>query len=124
VVCQTPGMKVGTTPVWDKLSDGSYVTDHYVATPSSTGYSAPLPRCSFPYQVTTATLNERTGPAASYPVAGALPSGALAWVSCQRAGSKVGTTSVWDRLDDGHYVTDYYLATASSTTYSRPIPRC
>jgi hypothetical protein len=45
-------------------------------------------------------------------------------VLCQKPGAKVYTTSVWDRLDDGYYVTDYYLATPSNTTYSRPIPRC
>jgi hypothetical protein len=45
-------------------------------------------------------------------------------VSCQRSGSKVGTTAVWDRLDDGTYVSDYYLATPSKTTYSSPLPRC
>ena len=40
-----------------------------------------------------------------------LPGGALALVFCQKAGAKVYTTSVWDRLDDSYYVTDYYLAT-------------
>lgn len=124
VVCQTPGSTVGSTSVWDKLSDGHYVTDYYLSTPSSTTYSAPLPRCTYPYQVTSATLNERTGPGVSYTAARTLPSGALAWVYCQRSGSSVGTTSVWDRLDDGYYVTDYYVATPSKTTYSRPIPRC
>src|SRR5262245_20635295 len=43
VVCQTSGTKVVSTSVWDKLSDGSYVTDRYVSTPSATGYSAPVP---------------------------------------------------------------------------------
>jgi hypothetical protein len=36
----------------------------------------------------------------------------------------VGTTSVWDRLDDGYYVTDYYLATPSKTSFSKAIARC
>jgi uncharacterized protein YraI len=125
VVCQTPGSAVGSTSVWDKMTDGNYVTDYYVSTPSQTGYSAPLPRCFYPYQVTSAdALNSRTGPGTSYPVAGQLPSGALAWVHCQRAGSTVGSTSVWDRLDNGRWVSDYYVATPSNTTYSRPVPRC
>jgi hypothetical protein len=46
VVCQTPGEKVKTTSVWDKLSDGTYISDLYVSTPSKTTYSPPLPRCS------------------------------------------------------------------------------
>ena len=125
VVCQTRGSKVGTTYVWDKLSTGTYVTDYYVSTPSNTGYSAPLPRCAYPYQVTAADgLNKRTGPGTSYRVVGSLPNGALAWVTCQRAGTKVGTTSIWDRLNDGYWVSDYYVATPSNTTYSKPIPRC
>ena len=61
VVCQTGRGKVGTSSVWNKLADGNYVSDYYVSTPSSSTYSAPLPRCSYPFQVTTTTLNQRTG---------------------------------------------------------------
>ncbi|MGW6458955.1 glycoside hydrolase domain-containing protein [Streptomyces sp. NPDC055078] len=125
VVCQTPGTKVGTTSVWNKLSDGSYVTDRYVNTPSTTGYSAPLPRCTYPYQTTaTGGLAERTGPGAAYPAQGTSPNGSLAWVYCQRSGTQTGTTKIWDRLENGRYVTDYYVANASNTTYSKPVPRC
>lgn len=124
VVCQTRGTKIGTTSVWNKLADGNYVTDYYVSTPSKTGYSEPLPRCTYPFQVTIPILNRRTGPGASYAIGGTLSGGALGWVSCQRSGSTVGTTSVWDRLDDGTYVSDYYLATLSKTSYSPPLPRC
>jgi uncharacterized protein YraI len=124
IVCQTPGSTVGSTKVWDKLTSGAYVTDYYLSTPSQTTYSAPVPRCKYPYQVTLSSLNERQGPSSSYAVKATLRAGALAWVLCQTAGAKVYTTSVWDRLDDGYYVTDYYLATPSTTTYSRPIPRC
>jgi uncharacterized protein YraI len=124
VVCQTPGTKIGTTSVWNKLTDGNYVSDYYVSTPSNTGYSAPLPRCAYPFQVTIPTLNKRIGPGPSYAITGTLRSGALGWVTCQRSGSTVGTTSVWDKLDDGKYVSDFYLATPSKTSYSPPIPRC
>lgn len=124
VVCQTAGTKIGTTSVWNKLTDGNYVSDYYVSTPSNTSYSAPLPRCTYPFQVTIPTLNKRAGPGPSYAISGTLPAGALGWVTCQRPGSKVGTTSVWDKLDDGTYVSDFYLATPSKTTYSPPLPRC
>ncbi|MHB9857793.1 glycoside hydrolase domain-containing protein [Streptomyces sp. YIM S03343] len=125
VVCQTAGSKVGTTTVWDKLSNGAYVSDHYVDTPSTTGYSTPLPRCTYPYQTSaTSGLTQRTGPGGSYASAGSLPNGSLAWVTCQKAGTTVGTTKVWDRLESGRYVTDYYVATPSNTTYSKPVPRC
>ena len=125
VICQAPGSPIGTTSVWDKLADGTYVTDYYVSTPSNTSYSAPLPRCRYPYQVTaSAGLYERTGPGASYPAAGLLPEGALTWEFCQRAGSAVGTTSVWDKLQDGHWVSDAFVATPSKRTHSAPAPHC
>ena len=123
VVCQAAGSKVSTTSVWDKLTDGTYVSDYYVSTRSNTTFTAPLPRCSYPFQVTT-TVNERTGPGFSYAIVGSLSSGSLGWITCQRAGSASGATSVWDRLTNGHYVTDRYLSTPSATTYSKPIPRC
>ncbi|ALV32181.1 glycoside hydrolase domain-containing protein [Streptomyces sp. CdTB01] len=125
VVCQAPGAKVATTSVWDKLTNGAYVSDHYVSTPSDTGYSSPLPRCAYPYQVTaTNGLTERSGPGSGYTAVGTSPNGALAWVTCQRTGTTVGTTKIWDRLDNGHYVSDHYVATPSTTTYSKPVPRC
>ena len=125
VVCQTTGTKVGTTSVWNKLTDDNYVSDYYVSTLSNTTYSAPLPRCTYPFQVTTATtLNKRTGPGSNHTISGTFPGGALGWVTCQRPGSSVGTTSIWDRLEDGKYVSDLYLATPSKTTYSPPLPRC
>ena len=125
IVCQTPGSAVAGTSVWDKLTDGTYVTDSYVSTPSKSGYSAPLPRCGYPYQVTASpSVNERDGAGTSYSVAGQLPDGALAWMVCQKAGSAVKRTRVWDRLQDSHWVSDYYIATPSKTTYSGPAPRC
>lgn len=125
VLCQTPGQKVGTTTLWDRLSDGNYVSDYYVSTPSQTTWSAPVPRCRYPYQVTSANgLNRRSGPSSTASVLGSISNGGLAWVWCQRPGSKVGTTTVWDRLDDNSYVTDYYVATPSGTTYSSPLQRC
>ena len=125
VVCQTTGSRVGGTPVWNKLSDGTYVPDRYVSTPSSTSYSAPIPRCLYPYQVrSTDALNARSGPGSSYAIKDRLPPGSLAWVVCQRAGAKVGTTSIWNRLPSGYWVSDYWVATPSNVGYSSPIRRC
>ncbi|HSI93645.1 MAG TPA: glycoside hydrolase domain-containing protein [Jiangellaceae bacterium] len=125
VVCQGSGQKVGTTSVWDRLTTGAWVSDYYMSTPSSTGFTSQLPRCTYPGQVTTTSLNARTGPGASYPITGnPLPRGALAWVMCQKAGSKVGTTSVWNKLRDGRWVSDYYVSNRSNTSWSAPVPRC
>ena len=125
IVCQTFGAKIGTTIVWNKLINGTYITDYYTRTPSKPGYSAPLPGCSYPFQTTINGLSRRNGPGTSYATyPGLLPAGSLAWITCQLPGTKVGTTSVWNRLSDGSYVTDYYVATASNTTYTAPIRRC
>lgn len=124
VVCQTYGTKVSTTAVWDRLSNGGYVTDYYLSTPSATTYSKPLPKCTYPYQTTAPSLNRRAGPGSTYALRGTLPAGSLAWVSCQSRGSWVATTPVWDRLSDGTWVSDYYVASPSKTTYSSPIRRC
>ena len=126
VVCQTPGTTVNGTKVWNKLSDGSYVSDFYVDTPSATGYSADVPRCYYPSQVKpTAGTTLRTGAGATYKKKGTLSSGALAWTFCQKpAKKKTGTTKVWDRVDSGRYVADYDVASRSKTTYSAPVPRC
>ncbi|MFI9487323.1 glycoside hydrolase domain-containing protein [Promicromonospora sp. NPDC052451] len=125
VVCQTTGQQVGTTTVWNRLTTGAWVTDYFVSTPSNTGFSPGVPRCTYPGQVSTDSLNARTGPGASYPTTGSpLRRGALAAVMCQKSGSRVGTTSVWDRLADGRWVSDYYVSNRSNTSWSVPVPRC
>ncbi|MFW5470295.1 glycoside hydrolase domain-containing protein [Knoellia sp. CPCC 206435] len=125
VICQARGQVVGTTSVWDRISTGGYVSDRYISTPSSTTFSAPLQRCSYPGQTTISTpVNTRSGPGTSYAVNGSLQGGALAWVACQRSGTVVGTTGVWNQLVDGRWISDYYVSNASNTTFSAPVPRC
>jgi uncharacterized protein YraI len=123
VACQTPGSAVRGTKVWNKLTNGTYVSDAFLDTASTTGYTKPISRCAYPYQVTS-NLVARSGPGTSYATRGGLSSGSLAWVTCQRSGTAVGGTKVWNKLSDGHWVTDRYVATPSSTSYSAPIPRC
>jgi uncharacterized protein YraI len=125
VICQARGQVVGSTGVWDRISTGGFVTDYYVSTPSRTTFSAPLPRCSYPGQVSISTpVNTRSGPGTSYAVNGALQGGALAYVACQKAGTLVGTTRVWDQLVDGRWLSDYYVSNSSNSTYAVPVPRC
>jgi hypothetical protein len=50
VVCQTAGQTVSngsqSTNVWDRLTNGGYVTDMYVDTANSRhGFSPPIPQC-------------------------------------------------------------------------------
>lgn len=125
VMCQTTGRQVHTTPVWNRLTSGAWVSDYYVSTPSNTGFTRSLPRCIYPGQVTTTSLNARTGPGTSYAITGdPLPRGALAHVMCQDRGSTVGSTRVWNKLRDGRWVSDYYVSNRSSHTWSAPVPHC
>ena len=112
--------------MWDRISSGGYVSDRYVSTSSTTGFSAGLPRCSYPGQVSVSTpVNTRSGPGTSFAnLNQPLQGGALAYVACQKPGSLVGTTRVWDQLVDGRWVSDYYVSNRSNTTYSQPVPRC
>jgi uncharacterized protein YraI len=125
VVCQSSGQKVRTTAVWNRLTNGTWVSDYYVSTPSNTRFTRALPRCVYPGQVTTDSLTARTGPGTSYAAAGSsLRRGSLAYVMCQKAGSRVATTRVWNKLRDGRWVSDYYVSNRSSTSWSAPVPRC
>jgi hypothetical protein len=125
VVCQAPGSSVGSTAVWDKLTDGSYVTDVRVDTPSGTGYSAPVTRCRYPYQVTPGRgANQRGGPSVSAPLTGQLPGGSLAWVVCQRAGTPVGGTRIWYQISHRHWISGTYAATPGPAGFGQPAPRC
>jgi hypothetical protein len=116
VVCRAAGSTVGGTKVWAKLSNGLYVTGSRVGTGGA-------PPCLYSYQVTS-TVTLRSAASGTAAARGSRPSGALAWVACQRSGTKVGPTKVWDRLDNGRYLTDRYVATPSSTSWSPPVPRC
>ena len=125
VLCQTSGGSWKGTKIWDKLADGNYISDHYVNTASETGYSSGVPRCYYPYQVSVQnSLTRRSRAKPSARAVGAIRTGGLAWVTCQTAGTRFGTSKVWDRVADGGYVPDYYVANPSNRTYSAPTPRC
>jgi Domain of unknown function (DUF1906) len=125
VVCRAPGSGTGTTAVWDKLTDGSYIADVRVDTPADSGYSAPVTRCRYPYQVTAGHgANQRGGPSVSAPVTGQLPGGSLAWVVCQRAGTRVGSTRIWYQTSRQHWVSGNYAATSGPAAVGKPAPRC
>ena len=125
VVCQAPGSGAGPATVWDKLTDGSYIADARVDTPSGTGYSAPVTRCRYPYQVTAGQgANQRGGPRVSAPLTGQLPGGSLAWVACHRAGTRIGGTRIWYQISPRHWVSGSYAAAPGTAGSRPPAPRC
>lgn len=53
IACQTIGESVTganrrSSAIWDRLTDGSFISDFYVDTPNINEFSPPLPRCSEP----------------------------------------------------------------------------
>ncbi len=108
VVCRVSGPAEAGSTVWNKLVDGSYVSDAYVGA----GARKPVPPCNYPVQVVaTGGSLARTGPASDQPPGAKLPLGALAWISC-RDGS-------WAGLYNGLYVSSKHLAPFSAT-----LPAC
>lgn len=75
-------------------------------------------------------LIERTGPGAYFPEAPRrqrLPDGTLVEVVCQAKGPppRGYKSQVWDRLANGHYVSDAFIDTPNrSGGFSEEIPRC
>jgi flagellar protein FlgJ len=136
VLCGVDGPSVRgsvrTTTQWDKLSTGGYVTDAYVWA------SAKIPRCTTPqaqkvaqkvhakpatkatYKVGTVRsadgkVNVRTGPSTSSPVKRTVLTGAKVQEVCGVVGTlvkgTVRTTTQWNRLSDGTYVSHAYVVT-------------
>ncbi len=70
-------------------------------------------------------LNVRSGPGTGYPIVKILPEGSRVAIHCQTPGTRVtgpyGTTSIWDNIAGGQYVSDAYINTGSDG-YIRP--RC
>lgn len=61
------------------------------------------------------TVNKRTGPGTGYAVAGSVADGATVTVSCSSNGTshtgRWGTSSLWNRLSDGTWVSDAFMWT-------------
>ena len=131
-VCSVPGRTVRgsirTTNRWDRLSDGTYITDAYVSS------AKPIARCatSSPqaqkvqakpaakYKVGTVRsadgkVSIRTAPSTTAPVKRAVTNGAKVLGVCGVVGSLVdGTvraTTQWNRLTDGTYISHAYVVT-------------
>ena len=72
-----------------------------------------------------APLTVRSGPGTSYASVGTVADGAAVTISCQTAGSSVtgtyGTTTIWDKIGSGRFVSDAYVYTGSD---GRVAPDC
>ncbi|MEU9291064.1 SH3 domain-containing protein [Streptomyces sp. NPDC048275] len=70
-------------------------------------------------------VNVRSGPGTGYRIVRVLPAGSSVPIFCQRPGESVsgpyGTTSIWDNIASGEYVSDAYVKTGSDGYVA---PRC
>ncbi len=115
--CILGGQVVSGSPRWVRLFDGRLLPS--VALPPAAG----VPFCALPGQVLS-ELNMRSGPSSAGPVRGVLHVGALARVACQASGQRMGNTRVWDRLSNGLWVSDGWVATPGRPAFSPTYPRC
>jgi len=92
-------------------------------------------RTFYPYYVVgTCTEEEcglpaRFGPGPKYPATGEKHDGDEVDILCQAVGEAFtshlgGSSSIWDRLTDGSWVSDYYVDTPERRAPSPPIPLC
>lgn len=70
-------------------------------------------------------LNVRSGPGTGYRIVRVLPEGSRVPIFCQTPGQSVsgtyGTTTIWDNISNGEYVSDAYVKTGSDGYVA---PRC
>ncbi|WP_433790385.1 sporangiospore maturation cell wall hydrolase GsmA [Actinoplanes sp. CA-252034] len=121
VDCAVTGQKVSgkvrTTAQWDRLTDGRYISHAYVRT------SAVIPACeakagsqayvSGKIRTRDGAVNVRTGPSTLNAVVRKAADGSAVKIVCAVTGAKVAgtvrTTTLWDRLSDGRYVSHAYV---------------
>jgi hypothetical protein len=120
-VCQTAGEVVNGDPVWDHLTDGSYVTDLYTTTTGRNTFSGAIPRCD----TTAPTISVKALPTAT--LAASVP---IRWIAADPAnsdGSPSGVTSVTVRYKrapwNGGYGLWTTLATTSGSSATLPLSR-
>jgi uncharacterized protein YraI len=127
--------KVRTTKVWDKLTDGSYISHSYVRTSAripacSTGAKTPAKTPAPAYRVGTVRtadgpVNARTGPGTAYPVSGSLANNTVVQIECAATGPSVTgtvrTSTQWDKLSDGRYVAHAYMLSGTVKSTCAPI---
>ena len=123
ILCQATGISNRGDAIWNKLTDGNWISDRNVTTSSARGYSAPLPKCTFVYQTWRSWMNVRSAPSSSAAVLGVRRQGSLTHTVCQKLGSKLGDSSVWNKLQNRVWAADYNLANGLSG-WNPDIPRC
>ncbi|WP_433057674.1 peptidoglycan DD-metalloendopeptidase family protein [Dactylosporangium sp. CS-033363] len=155
IECQVKGQLIDQGPVrvtdqWDRLTDGTFISDAWVRRGQAAPACAPAQQTAAPTAAAAAAgattagtvasgaipLKARSGPARAAFLYSGLPNGTALNIACQVQGEPItGTvraTAAWDRLDSGAYVSDAYVkrtaeppacaATAAAPAPAQPQP--
>ncbi|KAK9367268.1 hypothetical protein V1509DRAFT_640758 [Lipomyces kononenkoae] len=109
--CQAPGTDINGDNLWDKTTDGCYVSDYYVSTGTSNYVTG---KCGSGYPIKGDNVNCRSGPGTSYSVVKQYNKGQDVSITCQAPGTDINGDNLWDKTTDGCYVSDYYVSTGTS----------
>ena len=128
ITCQAIGENAYGSNIWDKTTDGLWVTDSYVKTGFDT-FVPGMPRCtdntsgSGSGYLAETDLNGRNTKSTSAPAVKVYPSGSTINITCQAYGEWAYGSYIWDKTTDGLWVADYYVKTGTSGFLSN-MPRC
>jgi murein DD-endopeptidase MepM/ murein hydrolase activator NlpD len=144
IECQVTGQLITLGPVrvtdkWDRLTDGSFVSDAWIkrasAVPPPCSAQQTAAPAAAPATATTAgavasgpvPLKVRSGPQRAAQLLSGLTEGTALTIVCQQRGERIaGTvraTDMWNRLSNGAYVSDAYVrrtATPPACTAAAP----
>ena len=110
ITCQTEGMDIFGNSIWDKTTDGCYVSDYYIRT-GVNDYVTKKCSPAGPYPITADDVKCRSGPGTSYSIKKTYAKGTDVQITCQTEGTNIFGNSIWDKTTDGCYVSDYYIRT-------------
>ncbi len=130
VQCQDTGASAYGSTIWDLTTQNIWIPDYYVKTGYG-GFDPNLPRCSGTTSspgrtfVVSTTLDGRTvKDTSNHAAPDRYPAGSSVTVVCQDYGGYTyGGYAIWDKLDDGYWVVDYYVRTGVDGFVSG-VPRC
>ncbi|MFG2037010.1 peptidoglycan DD-metalloendopeptidase family protein [Dactylosporangium sp. NPDC048998] len=144
--CQVKGQRIDAGPVrvtdqWDRLTDGTYVSDAWVRrapgvqVPACAQATAPPAAPATPATAGAVAsgaipLKTRSGPARTAQLLSSLGDGTPLSIVCQERGESIAgavrSTDMWDRLASGVYVSDAYVRREATppacTAAAAPVP--
>jgi uncharacterized protein YraI len=127
VQCQAWGEEIGGTqrrsPLWDKIGDGRYIADAFVAWSPS---RPPVPWCgpqgpTSPSVSAQTGLNVRSGPGTEHAVIAILDPGTPIEVTCLAWGGRAENTFIWLQTGEARYLSAAFVAWSAGIPW---IPWC